>query len=209
MENNHSDSAIRCSVTLTLFSIRNGTLYLYITNNKLPKVVLTKSDTPEKKVKHILKTIISGDIEQGYLEQLYTFDTQTTGESDITIAYLFLVSMNYMANEKIKDLFSVHDITSNNCDQQIIQYALQRLRWKVEYTNVVYSLLPDEFTLSELQGVYEAILGKNLDKRNFRKKILSLGLLQAVGRKKKGVKARPAQLFTFTSKKPTMVKVFS
>jgi hypothetical protein len=59
----------------------------------------------------------------------------------------------------------------------IIQYAYQRLRWKMEYTNIVKSILPERFTLRELQHVYEIIFGKEFDKRNFRKKVLSLDMI--------------------------------
>ena len=94
-------------------------------------------------------------------------------------------------------------------DRNIIKYAVQRLQWKIEYTNVVYSLIPFEFTLSRLQTTYEAILGKTLDKRNFRKKILSLGLLKKTGKILKGFKARPALVYGFRKRTPVMVKVFS
>ena len=93
-------------------------------------------------------------------------------------------------------------------DKEIISYAVQRLQWKIEYTNVVYSLLPREFTLSELQLTYEAILGKELDKRNFRKKILFLKLLKDTGKKRTGTVARPASVYEFRKRSPVRVKVF-
>ena len=79
---------------------------------------------------------------------------------------------------------------------KIVEYAVNRLQNKLEYTNVGFQLLPAKFTLSALQALHEAILGKPLDKRNFRRKVLGLGLvkpskeMQATGRK-------PAQLFSF------------
>ena len=63
----------------------------------------------------------------------------------------------------------------------VAAYARQRLEWKLAYTNVVWSLLPRRFALTELQKVYEAVLDRKLDKRNFRKKILALGLVEPVG----------------------------
>lgn len=60
----------------------------------------------------------------------------------------------------------------------IIQYAYQRLKWKMEYTNVARNILPERFTLRELQAVYEMIFQKAFDKRNFRKKILSMELIE-------------------------------
>ncbi len=90
----------------------------------------------------------------------------------------------------------------------ILGYAQARLQAKVQYTNVMWSLLPTTFSLSELQAAYEAVLGRGLDKRNFRKKILSLGLLRESGQKSKGVRHRPAMLFEFASHAPTAIEVF-
>ena len=84
---------------------------------------------------------------------------------------------------------------------------MQRLRWKIEYTNIVYSLLPKEFTFGELQKVYEAILGRTMDKRNFRKKILSLGILTDTGKKKTQGRSRPAEVYRFKSREMTYVEV--
>jgi len=80
----------------------------------------------------------------------------------------------------------------------ILAYALARLRAKLGYTSVAYALLPEEFTLSELQRVYEIILGRALDKRNFRKKMLAAGILEATPRQKREGAHRPAQLYRFT-----------
>ena len=70
------------------------------------------------------------------------------------------------------------------------------------------SLLPEKFTLSELQTAYETVLSKPLDKRNFRKKILALGLVTASGEKSMGGRHRPAMLYRFESKTPELVEVF-
>jgi 8-oxo-dGTP diphosphatase len=80
----------------------------------------------------------------------------------------------------------------------ILSSAVDRLRAKLTYSNVAYGLLPDTFTLSELQAVYEAVLGRELDKRNFRRKVTSLGLLQETGAQRRG-SHRPAQLYRFAA----------
>ncbi|MBW3017439.1 NUDIX hydrolase, partial [Candidatus Woesearchaeota archaeon] len=85
-------------------------------------------------------------------------------------------------------------------------FALQRLRSKIGYTNIVVGLLPDEFTLSDMQKAYEIILDKQIDKRNFRKKIFSLDIIEEVAGKKTG-KFRPAQLYKFKSKQVEIFKV--
>jgi 8-oxo-dGTP diphosphatase len=80
---------------------------------------------------------------------------------------------------------------------EITTVAIERIRLKIFYTDIARHLVPSEFTLSDLQKVYEAILGEGMDKRNFRKRILSLGLLKDTRQTfKKGV-MRPAMLYTF------------
>ena len=86
----------------------------------------------------------------------------------------------------------------------VAAYALERLQAKLGYTNIVYSLLAEEFTLGELQDIYEVILGRVLDRRNFRKKVLALGLLRPLGRHRRG-RHRPAQLYAFTRREPMMI----
>ena len=81
---------------------------------------------------------------------------------------------------------------------RILNYALERLRNKLEYTTVGFQLLPEKFTLTELQEVYEAILGKQLDKRNFRRKLSLLKILKPLPEYRRGGQ-RPAQLYRFVA----------
>ncbi len=84
--------------------------------------------------------------------------------------------------------------------------AVERLRAKLAYTNIVYGLLPPTFTLSELQRIYEIILGRPLDRRNFRKKLLASGLLCALERQRRGAH-RPAALYRFAHRRPMVVRM--
>jgi 8-oxo-dGTP diphosphatase len=90
-------------------------------------------------------------------------------------------------------------------NNQVVDYAIRRLRAKLDYTNVAYSLLPRTFTLSELQQVYEAILDRPMDKRNFRRRMLSLGIIKAAGGTRMEGAHRPAQLYTFVKREPVVV----
>lgn len=150
-----------------------------------------------------------------YLEQLYTF-----GELDrdphgrvVSITYFALIpsdNLNLQTSSDYEDVnwFDVEQLPRLAYDhQQVINYGLDRLRAKLEYTNVVYSLLANEFTLTELQRVYEVILDRKLDKRNFRRKFLSLGLIVKTAHKKLNGAHRPAQLFKFKQKTPQMVNI--
>ena len=89
-------------------------------------------------------------------------------------------------------------------NEEVVDYALRRLRAKLDYSNVAYSLLPEEFRLSDLQVTYEAILGRSLDKRNFRKRVLSLGFIEPTGRTSSAGRHRPAQLYRFRERRPVV-----
>jgi 8-oxo-dGTP diphosphatase len=143
----------------------------------------------------------------GYIEQLYTFDTVARDPRG------HAVSVTYMAlgrdiqpvpsdTTQYPAFFPVGDLPKLAYDHaSIIEYALSRLRTKVSYTNAIHALLPDTFTLSQLQTAYEAVLGKLLDKRNFRKKFLSLDLIQATDEMQQDGAHRPARLYEFCQKK--------
>lgn len=140
-----------------------------------------------------------------YMEQLYTF-----GDPDrdprtrvITVAYFALVPYDAIQHRPGDDaaetawfsMFTLPELAFDHA--KILDYALTRLRYKLEYTSVGFELLPDVFTLSELQKAYEIILGEQLDKRNFRRKILSADILEYTGRKKKDGEGRPAKLYQY------------
>lgn len=96
--------------------------------------------------------------------------------------------------------FPVNDLPGLAYDHaDIVTYAHQRLAAKITYTNAVFSLLDTYFTLSQLQSAYEAIFGHKLDKRNFRKKFLSLDLIRETNEYYREGAHRPARLFTFKS----------
>ena len=89
---------------------------------------------------------------------------------------------------------------------RVAETSLQRLRSKLSYTNIAWSLLPESFTIAELQEVYEVILDRPLDRRNFRKKVLDLGLIKPIASKRRGPH-RPAQLYVFRSREPIISEI--
>lgn len=145
-----------------------------------------------------------------YLEQLYTFgvpDRDPRGRV-ITVAYFALLSADEVSRVNVQGGDDAHDARWWNMYHlpdlafdhgRILDYALQRLRWKLEWTALGFLLLPQEFTLSELQSVYETVLNEALDKRNFRRKILSADVLEETGNYREG-DHRPAKLYRFTAK---------
>lgn len=143
-----------------------------------------------------------------YLEQLYTFGDPKRDPRGrvVTVAYFALMPAEHLELKGTTDVsaakwFPVNELPKLAFDhQQIVEYALERLRTKIQYSNITHGLMPDEFRLSELQSVYESILGEKLDKRNFRKKILSLGLLSPTGKMEVEGAHRPAMLYKFKTK---------
>ena len=139
-----------------------------------------------------------------YLEQLYTFGEPERDPRHrvITVSYFALVPANALAPFGEQEAeharwWSLEALPSLAFDHAaILQYALRRLRYKLEYTAAGFELLPDEFTLTELQTAYETVLGEELDKRNFRRKILSAGIIEASGQHRCG-EGRPARLYRY------------
>ncbi|MCL4339393.1 hypothetical protein M1271_06950 [Patescibacteria group bacterium] len=201
--------APQLSIKLVVFSIIDDKLRVFFKDKNLPVGFPQKDKSLDNSALSILQKYIKTSILDDYVEQLYTISSAGGGKAGIAVVYYILMPGYSINRENKSNWIDCDNIGKNMSEYDVISYAVQRLRWKVEYTNVVYSLLLDEFTLSQLQKVYEAILGRELDKRNFRKKILSLGLLKSTGKKKKGEVARPATVFSFKSRKPEFVKVFS
>jgi 8-oxo-dGTP diphosphatase len=139
-----------------------------------------------------------------YLEQLFTFgevDRDPRGRV-VTVAYYALVRMSEQTLRAATDArqaewFPVSRKPRLAFDHSLIlQCALDRLRAKIRYQPVGFELLPPVFPLRELQHLYEVILDRELDKRNFRKKILEMGIVEEAGMES-GVAHRAAQLYRF------------
>jgi len=142
-----------------------------------------------------------------FLEQLYTFDRLGDGEADVVVTYFALVDVQRTRLRLDSDwrpawhpVAALPGLAFEN--ERVVAYAQERLRNKLEYTNVAYSLLPARFTMTEMQRVYEAILGEPIDKRNFRRRVESLGIVKATGQLTKVGAHRPAMLYVFTRREP-------
>ena len=139
-----------------------------------------------------------------YIEQLYTFDTVARDPRGhaVSVAYMGcgLAIIPKKGSEKTA-FFGLDALPELAYDHEdIITYAHERLRAKLTYTNAVYGLLPEKFTLTHLQNAYEAVLGETLDKRNFRKKFLSLQLIHETTETFREGAHRPAKLYEFNKK---------
>lgn len=199
------------TVDIPIFTIKDNDLKVALIKRSnwpyegkwaLPGGFVEIDEPIEDAAKRVLKdkTGVEDDV---FMEQLYTF-----GQTDrdprkrvITVSYFALVNSE---NVDLRETDEVEDISWHSAyslpelgfdHKEIIDYAIKRLRWKLEYNTAVFSLLPEKFTLSQLQDTYEIILDKNLDKRNFRKKIHKHNLVEDTGEKEKNVSHRPAKLY--------------
>jgi len=144
-----------------------------------------------------------------YLEQLYTFGEPKRDPRGrvISVSYFALVDAERQrivaasdaAEAQWRSVFDAPKLAFDHA--RILDTAVWRLRNKIEWTTVGYELLPKKFTLSELQRVYEIILQRPVDKRNFRKKILSQGQIIELNETRSDVAHRPARLYSFSKQK--------
>jgi 8-oxo-dGTP diphosphatase len=144
-----------------------------------------------------------------YLEQLYTFGDPGRDPRGrvISVAYYALVKPEAHRLQASTDARSAAWFRATAAPplafdhDKILAVALERLRGKVRYRPIGFELLPPEFTLTQLQRLYEGILERDLDKRNFRRKVMSMGLLIDTGRQEFGAPGRPAALYRFDREK--------
>jgi 8-oxo-dGTP diphosphatase len=148
-------------------------------------------------------------VRPSHLEQLYTFGEPGRDPRGrvVTVAYFALVKLSAHQVHAATDArevawFSVWDTPKLAFDHgEVLGTALQRLKGKVRYQPIGFELLPPKFTLTQLQRLYEVILERELDKRNFRKKILAMELLEELDEVEQDVSHRAARLYRFDYKK--------
>lgn len=148
-----------------------------------------------------------------YLEQLYTFgDPQRDPrERVISVTYFALTQSDHLSPEAssdaaLTDWFSISELPELAFDHaNIIQLAHKRLVSKLGYTTIAFKMLPKSFTLSQLQSVYEILLNQRLDKRNFRKAILTRNIIKETGEYARTGSHRPAKTYQVIN--PSQVEI--
>ncbi len=171
----------------------------------LPGGYIRISETLDDAALRILKE--KTNVQNIYLEQLYTFGDPLRHPNSrvITCAYFALIRsddivLSFEENTEITEVkwHPVNSLPALAFDhKEIIEYSLKRTRERLEFCPIAFQLLPQKFTLTELQKAYEMILMKKLDKRNFRKKFLSLAILKELDEYTKSGSKRPARLYSF------------
>jgi 8-oxo-dGTP diphosphatase len=198
-------------VDVVVFTLQDGDLQVLLVQRPRPPHerkwgVPGKVVGPDERLEAAAMRILqeTTGLTEVYLEQLYTYGEPEGDPRDrvIAVSYLAVVPGSHVvagspdakATTRWWPTRALPPLAFDYA--RILNYALTRLRYKLEYTAVGFELLPEEFTLTELQTAYEIVLGEELDKRNFRRKILSAGVIEASGRYRAG-EGRPAKLYRY------------
>lgn len=209
------------SVDVVIFSLREGDLKVLLIRRAAPPFkgkwaipggfVRANESLEEAALRELEEETGVRDV---YLEQLYTFGAPKRDPRGriITVAYFALVADDVSphagreaSETQWHSMYDLPELAFDHAD--ILKYALQRLRYKLEYTALGFELLPNEFTLTELQSAYETVLGEKLDKRNFRRRILEAEVLSETPRYREGDgQGRPAKLFRYKKNATMEVK---
>lgn len=197
------------TVDAVIFRLTEGVLEVLLTKRAqepfkgdwaLPGGYCAQGQTTIEALGEITKRKVGIDIDTqlAYIEQLYTFDTVARDPRGHAVSVTYMGcgrGIEPASGEQIVAWHSVDQLPSLAYDhEKIIVYARNRLGAKLTYTNAAMGLLDKKFTLSQLQTVYEAVLGRELDKRNFRKKFLTLGLIHETPDTWRDGAHRPARL---------------
>lgn len=207
------------TVDVVVFTIRHKRLHMLLIQRggppcegmwALPGGFVRMNESLEEAAARELKE--ETGLEGAYLEQLYTYGEPQRDPRGrvVTVAYFSLIHsdcpLQRGSDAAAAAWYPVDDLPALAFDHaEIAAYALRRLRYKLEYTAVGFQLLPEEFSLSQLQSTYEIILGEALDKRNFRRRILEAGVIEATPHLRGG-EGRPARLFHYKADAVAEVK---
>lgn len=209
------------TVDMVVFCVEDAQLKVLLINRTappfqgewaLPGGYNAAGETTTQAVERVMKTKVGMDIGQrlGFFEQLVTVDTVARDPRGHAVSVVYLgcgYNLSLSGGDCTHALWSVDSLPQVAFDhQEIIAYGRDRLIAKLSYSNAVSGLLGETFTLSQVQTAYEAVLGRFVDKRNFRKKFLRLGLVTETGDMWAEGAHRPAKLYRFNSSE---LKIFN
>ena len=197
---------------ITVFTVEKGNLKILLERKQnepykgywiLPGDKL-KEETLEQNIKNVLeKTIGTSNI---YIDQHHTYSeiNRIPNERTLATSFIGLIDSKTLEikKENIKETelnwFNIDEVPKMAYDhKEILEKAQELLKTKIINTNILKNLFPSDFTLPELQNIYEKIMNVQLDRRNFRKKFITLGLIEDTGYKSEGGSGRPAKLYRF------------
>jgi 8-oxo-dGTP diphosphatase len=221
-----SQSEIRfaiLAVDVAVIAVLNDEPHILLVSVHLPPDIVRARALPgglvhphetaeEAAARHLTDTCGLGG---SYSEQLWTFsgiDRDPRGRV-VSVAYLVLVPEHVARNHPLPEglrwwpAAKVGRLAYDH--NEIVDAALERLRTKLQSTTIARHLLAPRFTLSELQNTYESVLGRSLDKRNFRKKLIGSGIVRATGKKLQSALGRPSELYRFAGSKVEVISILS
>ncbi len=208
---------IKVAVDAIVFGYQNKQLYTLLIQQKygvakdkwvLPGGLVKNEESLTNAVTRELKE--EAGITVNYLEQLYTFGDAIDRDPRnrvISVAYFALVNPDKLvlkADTDAKDAawFAINEIPKLGFDHnKIIEKAISRLKAKLHYQPIGFDLLPKYFPFSDIENLYKTILNQDIDRRNFRKKMLSFAILKETDQIQKKTSGRPAKLFQFNHSK--------
>lgn len=203
-----TQDSYECTITVdcAVYGFQDGILKLLLVKRAsdvyeeswlLPGGIVQENQTAEEAASHVLYSLT--DIDNVHHEQvkIYSDINRHPVKRVITVCFYALVKPEnhpVIAKKNVSEIkwFPIDQIPQMSFDHnQLAQDSLEKLKVNLESRLLLGELLPEKFTLKELQDLYEAILEESLDRRNFRKRLLQKGLIDKVGEKKQGVKGGP------------------
>ena len=181
----------------------------------LPGYIVEQDESIDDAAERILYELTG--LRDLHMQQFHTFGEVNRHPQGrvITVAYYALIRINGQKELRPVTQYArkafwhpVNELPKLAFDHsEIFETGFNKIRRRLNYQPIAFELLPEKFTLTQLQSLYEAVLNKKLDKRNFRKKMLSYGFLKELDEKQKGVSYRAAKLYKFDRRK--YAKIFN
>jgi 8-oxo-dGTP diphosphatase len=188
-------------VRIVLFTVSEGQLRVACPvvagDRELPRGEPTPSEPLDASASRIVREATG--IQEHYIEQLYTLSIHESRDWSVIVSYMALVRPEPTSPALAESQWlAAGDLAAlSAADQMVVEYAVVRLRAKLGYTNIAFYLLPETFTLSDLQETYEIVLARRLDKRNFRRRVIASGILAETEEKRREGSHSPATLYRF------------
>ncbi|QWX85223.1 NUDIX hydrolase [Cellulophaga sp. HaHaR_3_176] len=213
--------AIKLSVDAVVFGYEEGTISVVLIKRKyepfkgqwaIPGGFVLDNESLEQAVARELSE--ETGIKINYLEQLYTFGEPKRDPRSrvVSVAYFGLIkpsAFKIFASTDAEEVqwFNIETLPELSFDHaEILKMAIARLQAKITYEPIGFELLDVKFPFSDLEKLYTTLLGRPIDRRNFRKKILNLNVLDELDEKYSKGSGRPANLFKFNNKRYFILK---
>lgn len=184
-------------VSVACFRWNGETIETIVLNDKsLPSSIPDPCESLDVTATRVVKSIF--DSAAAYIEQLYTFSYVSESMRETVVSYIAIFSPEASGTIAWTPLESLGELPER--PSMVMNYATVRLRAKLEYTSIAFHLMPEAFTLAELQLAYESILDAQLDKRNFRRRMATSGMLEETSEMRREGPHRPARLYRYNGR---------